>query len=119
MGRCGDDGIAGVAALPADDPNAWQNQCDAWRLSNDACWVLSGVQPAHRDRLRQWLLARGSRVAEITSYRQIPIEVAVDFPDKVGIDRLLDAAAARPLRPRGEIGVSRRCGLGRHRRCRG
>ncbi|MBX9678653.1 MAG: type III pantothenate kinase [Gemmataceae bacterium] len=102
-GRCGADRIEEIAPLPADDPVSWQRQCEAWRLPADACWVLSGVHPSHRDRLRQWLLERGSCVGEINSYRQVPIEVAVDFPEKVGIDRLLNAAAAQSRRPAGKV----------------
>jgi type III pantothenate kinase len=100
-GRCGDDRIEAVAPLPPDDPQAWQKQCEAWRLPSDSLWVLSGVQPAHRDRLRQWLLECGNQVADIRSFRQVPIEIAVDLPEKVGIDRLLDAVAAESRRPAG------------------
>jgi len=104
-GRCRDERIVEVTALPPGDVATWERQTTAWNLDAASSWVLSGVQPAHRDHLRQWLLSRSQRIVEITSFRQIPIEVAVDVPDRVGIDRLLNAVAANSTRPPGRHAV--------------
>ncbi len=102
--------VVAAAALPADAPDAWQQQLQRWPEALAARWVVSGVHPARRDALADWLRQRGASVLVIDSYRQLPLVVQVDAAEKVGIDRLLNAVAANTRRPR-------RLGSGR-RRCR-
>ncbi len=97
-GLCHDGKVEQVAALPAD-PWDWQRQYEAWGLGPADTLVVSGVHPRRRDELIAWLRDRGSQVRCLESYRDLPIKVAVEEPDKVGIDRLLNAVAVNNYRP--------------------
>src|SRR5262249_14831686 len=89
-----------TVALP-DDPERWQRELTAWRESGSLpahgplTWVLASVVPQLCDRLRGWLEARGHGVLLLNYARQLPLEVTLEKPDHVGIDRLLDAVAAK------------------------
>jgi type III pantothenate kinase len=108
-GLCAPDGprILATAALPIE-PRAWEQQLGAWRaqmplaaVTGPLTWVLASVQPQSSERLRAWLAERGERVEVLSFARQLPLEVAVPVPDHVGIDRLLDAVAAKAVLPAG------------------
>jgi type III pantothenate kinase len=92
-GRCSQDGppLRDGTSLPADDSDAWQRQIAAWGLPSGATWVVSGVHPARRDRLVEWLRRRGDHVQVVDSPEQLPLRVLLDEPQNVGIDRLLSA----------------------------
>jgi type III pantothenate kinase len=90
-----------VASVPADNHAAWAAQLDEWKITDPTEWAVAGVHPARRDRLVAWLRARGALVRVIASHRDVPIRVAVDSPDHVGIDRLLNAVAAAARVPGG------------------
>jgi pantothenate kinase type III len=98
-GLCNTSAVVANAALPPDDLAAWQQQWDAWSLTGSPPWVLSGVHPARRDRLADWLRQRGAHVRLVTAASQLPLVVALEHPDKVGIDRLLNAVAVNTRRP--------------------
>jgi type III pantothenate kinase len=89
--------IVEVVSL-GDDPAAWQAQLDDWRSSGSvpapAAWVLASVRPQRSEPLRLWLEDRGERVALLQHAAQLPLAVGVEHPDRVGIDRLLNAVAA-------------------------
>jgi type III pantothenate kinase len=68
-------------------------------------WVLASVQPRRSDRFREWLTGKGDRVVQLERADQLPLRVAVPKPDHVGIDRLLDAVAARTVLPLGKGAV--------------
>ena len=93
-GRCSEEAIAAAASLPPDDSSAWEEQARSWGLSSQSAWVVTGVHPPRRDSLVEWLRRRGADVRLIDSARQLPLHILVDYPDKVGIDRLLNAVAA-------------------------
>jgi len=96
VGCCSPAGLTDTALLPLDDANVWNSSLH----TEPARWTLAGSSPEARDRLADWLRARGHAVQLIAQASQIPIEVMVDAPEKVGIDRLLNALAARtPGRP--------------------
>lgn len=86
--------FAFTASLPADDPQAWESQLEGWSLLAPLSWAIAGVHPPHRDTLANWLRKRGSTVRVIDSARDLPLTVSLPEPDKVGIDRLLNAVAA-------------------------
>jgi type III pantothenate kinase len=83
-----------IAAVPANDSGAWEHQLRDWGVEDSAEWAVAGVQPAHRDRLVTWLRDRGAKVRVIQDYRDVKLRVNVAEPNKVGIDRLLNAVAA-------------------------
>ncbi len=103
-GLCRGDDLRGEA-VPPDDPAAWARQLKAWRLDGPLAWAVAGVHPARRDRLVAWLRERGDDVRVLADYRELPLRVAVDAPERVGIDRLLNAVAVAPRVPPGTAAV--------------
>jgi type III pantothenate kinase len=97
-GRCSPAGICATCSLPADDHAAWSAQALAWELPAQAEWVLAGVHPSRREQVARWAESRGYRVTVLTSSEQLPLQVQVPEPRKVGIDRLLDAVAVNTRR---------------------
>ena len=69
-------------------------------------WVVAGSNPERRGELARWARGELHDVVEVTSYTQLPIDVDVDFPEAVGIDRLLGAVAANRLRTPGRLAVT-------------
>jgi type III pantothenate kinase len=94
-GRCRDDRVVEAISLPPDDPAAWQQRVEQWSGGEPLVWAVSGVHPQRRDRLVDWLLRRGDTVLVVDSWRQLPLQVYLAQPERVGIDRLLNAVAAR------------------------
>src|SRR5258707_159592 len=103
-GRCGDESIIDSVSLSHEDSRAWQKQIEKWHIAPPIHWAISGVHPARRDQLVDWLKQRGDVVHVFDSYEQLPIQVRVPIPNAAGIDRLLNAVAAK-------IGRAARCDL--------
>lgn len=63
--------------------------------------VVAGVKPAIVERLlEEWPDSLGwPRPSVIALAADLPLEVRLEFPDRVGIDRLLDAVAVNVIRP--------------------
>ena len=97
-GRCADDRVAGMASLAHDDEDAWRRQMLDWQIPSGSTWAVSGVQPKQRDRIGAWLSAEGYNTQIVNSYWQLPLRIDVDYPDKVGLDRLLNAVAVNTVR---------------------
>jgi type III pantothenate kinase len=100
-GRCSPSAVTDRVTLPPDAPDAWAHQLDAWHLSPDTAWVVSGVHPARLGRLVDWLRGRGTAVLVLDHWQQLPLRVLVDQPGRVGLDRLLGAVAANSVRHAG------------------
>ena len=90
-----------TAALPLDNESAWHQQIDSWDVATGSHWTLAGTHPGYRNLLAGWLKRRGDVVQIIDDYRQLPLRVLVDYPEQVGIDRLLNAVAVLTKVPRG------------------
>ncbi|MCI0702522.1 MAG: type III pantothenate kinase [Planctomycetia bacterium] len=58
-------------------------------------WAVASVNPPVRDQFVEWVRGRGERVWVFDHWTQAGIPVEVDFPEKVGADRLMNAVAAR------------------------
>lgn len=99
-GLCGPTRIDASVSLPSDDPDAWREQFTQWRLSG-VRWAVSSVVPKARQRFVDWLTEIGQPAVVIESAGQLPLRVALDAPECVGIDRLLDAVAANTRRDAG------------------
>jgi type III pantothenate kinase len=68
-------------------------------------WRIGSVQRTVSSRLIEWLRNRGvSRIVLLAS-ADLPLRVALERPDMVGIDRLLGAVAANVLRPQASPAV--------------
>jgi type III pantothenate kinase len=67
--------------------------------ASPATWQIVSVQRAGTKRLTQWLAERRPHdtVRELV-HADLPIRPRVDFPDRVGLDRLAAAVAANRLR---------------------
>jgi type III pantothenate kinase len=104
-GLCGSDRLEALAAVPGEDRTAWEAQIERWGLQSPTQWILTGVHPRRRENLADWLRDRGEIVIVLTLASQLPIRVALEHPDKVGIDRLLDAVAALSRQRRGEPAI--------------
>jgi type III pantothenate kinase len=90
--------VTHFASLAPDDPGAWQTQCAAWKCPSPTAWAVSGVHPRRRDRLVRWIQERGDTVAVIDRWDQLGLNVRVEHPEDVGIDRLLNAVAVNGRR---------------------
>ena len=93
-GLCSSDHVWSIASLPPDDVAAWQRQWTEWNVQRGQEWIVSGVDPARRDGLIAWLKDRCDVVHLLASAKQLPLNVELEHPEKVGIDRLLNAVAA-------------------------
>ncbi|MGE3807240.1 MAG: type III pantothenate kinase [Gemmataceae bacterium] len=104
-GRCAEHEVVERVSLPADAPEAWQKQLDAWKLAGPLSWAVASVVPAHREFLVKWLRNRGHSCLVIERAAQLPLTVGVNEPDKVGIDRLLNAVAAKRWRSGEDVAI--------------
>lgn len=77
----------------------------AWGVTAPLRWAISGVQPEWCARLVEWARRRGDAVWILEDWRDLPLEVRLEHPDKVGIDRLLDAVAVKHREPPGTTAV--------------
>ena len=94
-GLCIGGAVELSVSLPPDDADAWQHQLERWSLAPPLSWAISGVHPQRRDRLAAWVQARGDSILMLEKADQLPLVVGVGYPDRVGIDRLLNAVAAK------------------------
>lgn len=101
-GLCFSERVAQTASLPHDDTVAWERQLHQWREFDQKRWAVAGVHPGQRDLLVGWLRQCGKEVIVVDSFRMLPVEVGVDRPEQVGIDRLLNGLAALDRIRRGE-----------------
>jgi type III pantothenate kinase len=97
-GLCSSEQVWSTSSLPPDDPDAWADQWREWQLERAWSWTVAGVHPVRCEAFVAWLKERSDAVAVLTSHKELPLTVAVEVPDKVGIDRLLNAVAANRRR---------------------
>jgi type III pantothenate kinase len=101
-GRCDHDKVAELVSLAADDEVAWERQLQVWHWPGPRRCVVAGVHPRRCRRLGDWLHGRGERTVLLERAAQIPLQVRLEHPDRVGIDRLLNAVAANTRRCQGQ-----------------
>jgi type III pantothenate kinase len=97
-GRLVQGAIVEVVSLDPAKPDEWEAKRLGW-APQPGRWCIAGTHPARRDTFSRWLTQRGEIVRPLTDNAELPIVAAVDFPAKVGIDRLLNALAARARHP--------------------
>lgn len=104
-GRASATKIDEVASL-ADRVDEWEEQSQRWNLPAGAVrWCVASVHPERCDRFVEWIDSREDECFRIDSHQQIPMRVEVDFPDRVGIDRLLAALGSLSFRAKTEPAV--------------
>jgi type III pantothenate kinase len=102
--------IAAIASL-GDDPAAWEQQIDRWGDApapggvGPLRWAAASVNPGRLERLRAWVGGRGDEFFHLQSAGQLPLRIDLEQPDKVGIDRLLNAVAVTSREPAGRGAV--------------
>lgn len=104
-GRCSTDRVEEIVPLPPNDQEIWQKQLETWGVRADQRWCVAGVNPQRRDVLIEWLRRRAQQVTLLKSAAELPLQVALEHPDRAGIDRLLDAVAANTRREPGRPAV--------------
>jgi len=91
--------IEAMVSLPLPEtpgvvPTAWTLQIQLWQISPPAPWVIASTNPQVSDVLHHWLASLGFSPIHLKDYRDVPLTLDVDFPERVGIDRLLNGLAA-------------------------
>src|SRR5579859_6614965 len=81
-----------------DDPAQWQQTIARWLtcpsskdMRKSLSWVVASVNPGRTERLRAWIAERGDSFFHLQYASQLPLQIDVEHPDRVGIDRLLNA----------------------------
>jgi type III pantothenate kinase len=97
-------GIEAIIPVSADDPSAWSDAASRF-VPGKHRWIVANVHPKRRDLFVNWAENRGDTVHVIQDYRQLPIEVQLEAPERVGIDRLLDAVAANRRKSPGSAAI--------------
>jgi type III pantothenate kinase len=93
--RCDAQGLRlPVHAMFVDDIDGWNRLAAEWGLTNGIVWAVGTSNPNSRDQFVEWAAVRGDSTRVIETYRDVPIRVNVDQPERVGIDRLLNVLAA-------------------------
>lgn len=83
-------------AIPVDDSIPWSTLAQ-WQPAQT---VIAGSNPTAINRVLQgWSQTKLPGPLVIRDRTMIPIELDVDYPEKVGVDRLLNAVAANALKP--------------------
>lgn len=75
----------------AEDESEWERTLPA----TPGRWMIASVRPGRSQLLAGWLRERGHKVTLIERPEHIPLAVDLDHPERVGVDRLLNALAAR------------------------
>jgi type III pantothenate kinase len=94
-GRCSEDRVTESVSLPLDHPAAWEGQVKRWNLENSLSWAIAGVHPERGIQFTAWVEQRGDPVTVLEYWKGFPIKIAVQEADRVGIDRVLNAVAAK------------------------
>ena len=101
------------AALPPDDPLAWESLWDDWHPipGEPSRWAIASVNPPVAQRLAAFLRGRGVRdAAWYQTAAEVPIAMDVDDAETGGADRALAVLAAREQMPPGRPGLIVSCG---------
>jgi len=86
-------------ATTLEAPTPW-DQIRGWADPLACPVAVAGSNPAVVERVAtHWEATTGRRPGVVRDRSRLPLTVAVDAPDKVGLDRLLNAVAANELRP--------------------
>ncbi len=86
----------GMVSLPPDDEDAWDEQLTRLPNRDSYSWAIASVHPDRAARFAAWVHARGER-CQVIEHAHVMLAMNVDEPHRVGIDRLLNALAARNL----------------------
>src|SRR6266404_3298674 len=88
-GRCRGNAVADTDGLAHGDVPSWEQQIDVWKVERPCRWVVSGVHPSACEQLADWIRRRGDALLMLEKAASLPLQVRLEHPDRVGIDRLL------------------------------
>jgi type III pantothenate kinase len=92
-------------AIPRSGSVPW-NLLARWAGGEMLPTVIGGSHPAIIEQLqRDWANQRWPAPLVIRNFTSLPIDVDVDVPERVGLDRLLNAVAVNEFRPAGTSAV--------------
>jgi len=97
--------ITTSSAISTTDPGEWSWHAEKFPIEGRIAWAVASVNPPALSRFLEWATGRGDAALVIDHYRQLPIRVLVDEPEKVGIDRLLAAVAVHRRLPSDGEGI--------------
>ena len=89
-------------AIPCEPPMAWEAVLSLYGREAPASILMTGSNPRAIAAMLETLPTHWGRPEVISDRLRFPIKIAVDFPERVGIDRLLTAVAANALRQPGQ-----------------
>ncbi|MCS7021153.1 MAG: type III pantothenate kinase [Gemmataceae bacterium] len=96
-GRCQRGRVTEMVSLPLDQPQAWEQRRQNWKLPQPCRWAIATVNPPAADRFCLWVRQYGDAVHVLDDPALLPLQLGVDEPRRVGWDRLLNALAAHCL----------------------
>jgi len=96
-GICRENQVVEVIRLPLDDSGAWEGALEAISKAPTR-WAISSVNAAALQRFQGWTKNRGE-TGLLLHYKNLPIRMNVQEPERVGLDRLFGAIAARAMAP--------------------
>jgi type III pantothenate kinase len=104
-GVCRDGRVTEVHRLPLDDRARWDKEFVALATPGVCRWAVASVNPPAARRFVAWARKHGD-AAVFEDRTLIPLRISVDFPEKVGLDRLFGAVAAKAMVPAGTPAVT-------------
>ena len=89
------------------DPDWSESQLLEWLPAAPAhfAWWVSSVQRTVSTHLFDWLAAQHAERRKLLVAADLPLEVALEHPDRVGMDRLVDCVGVNRLRAAGRAAV--------------
>ena len=106
-GVCRGDKVTDVLRLPLDDATAWDAALAQLPAPQRFArkWAVASVNPPALLRFVGWSYNHGG-TAVFEKHTELPIRVNVNEPEKVGLDRLFGAVAAKAMVPPGTPAIT-------------
>ena len=106
-GRCAEGRVTEMVSLPLDDEAAWEAELAKLPPTRFARkWAVASVNPPALHRFIVWANDHGGAIP-FEDFRGVPLRLAVEKPEQVGVDRLMSALAAYSLAgPQPAIAIS-------------
>jgi type III pantothenate kinase len=106
-GVCRGGRVAEVLRLPLGEPAVWDATLANLPPPQTPVrkWAVASVNPPALHRFVPWASPHGGGTV-FSDHTSLPIRVDVDEPDKVGLDRLFGAIAARAMVPPGTPAIT-------------
>ncbi len=91
-----------IKAIPRGEELPWDELREHFRGHDDERAIVTGSHPPTIHRLQNEWPRDLPPLNALVDRNWLPISIDVEFPERVGIDRLLTAIAANVVRPKGE-----------------